>query len=138
MKKLLFTCFIFALLAIITSCSKDKQELMDTAWKIESVKVHADSIWQYPKIGVWEDEFMLKFIKRNKYTFVTCSGKVKFSTNQKIVFKSESCLGLGGYSELSLRCYDIMCSQITHYKLSDNMFILKGDHGEVINFIKAD
>jgi len=134
-----FIAIFIISLTITTGCSKDKQILQDTAWEIESVKVHTDSIWQYPEEPIcWEDEFVLRFNNRNKFFFVACSGNVRFSTNQKISFKVSQCLAVGGYSDLALECYTMINTQITYYELSEKVFILKGENGEIINLKKME
>ncbi|MCL2290764.1 MAG: hypothetical protein FWC34_08710 [Bacteroidetes bacterium] len=139
MKKLFFVLIvIFAFFVGATSCSKDKQTLVNTNWEVESVKVHSDSTWQYPEpIGLWKDEFILKITSKSQYVFGPCSGDVRFLANKKIKFENGNCFLPGGYPDLVWEC-NYMLNRITHYELLENKFTLKGDNGEIINLKKIE
>jgi hypothetical protein len=41
--------------------------LKNSVWEVESIKIHTDSIWQYPNpIESWADEFILRFLNNSK------------------------------------------------------------------------
>lgn len=128
---------LLPLLVLLLACNKDKQQLKNTTWKAESVKVHTDSTWQYPVNDSWPNDFILRFKKNNGYGCMGCGGKVVFLTNQKINFKTPSCLAIG-ISDFASECRDMLWQQITHYELSDNKLILKGKNGEIMNLIKIE
>ena len=135
MKKMFFIYFICTLLTIATSCSKDKQALINTTWRIESLKVHADSTWIYPETTDPIERYALTFKRGNQYGFCASSGKVKFMANQKIKFECKSIdyIGCPYYVE----CHETL-HKSTHYELLENIFILKGEDGCILNFFKIE
>jgi len=134
MKKIVFINFLFVLCVLFTSCSKDQRTLINTSWKVESLKAHADSIWQYPTPT--DIYVVLKFENNNRYSFIYCHGKVRLMKNGEISFRNRTC-DLPGAPDFTLQC-DRIFYKTTHYELFDNKFILKGASGEIINFIKIE
>jgi hypothetical protein len=126
----IFLCFI-----IISSCSKEKQILQNTVWQIESLRVHTDSAWINCKEGDPGEEHnhRLTFEEENKYYFDRNIGKVKIMANQKIKFEGTGWSG----SYCDLDCNRIL-NKSTHYELLENLFILKGENGSIMNFIKIE
>jgi len=133
MKKTVLINILFVLCAIFTSCSKDKQTLINTNWKAESVKAHTDSIWQYPTPP---ETAVLKFENNNRYSFLRCSGKVRLMKNRGINFMVKFC-DYPGLPDFCTQCESTLY-KTTHYELFDNKLILKGDSGKIINFIKVE
>jgi len=146
MKRIKFICtvFVFLFLAIFTNCSKEKQEIKDNIWEVESMKAHADSALRYYKE---EEEISRRvpilYFERNKYFFqnriVDDHGKVKFKKNNGIEFE-ESFLTLliGGGTEFGYDCLNLLIKNINYYTINNNKLVLTGDNGATINLIKQE
>lgn len=143
---------IVVLFVIFTSCSKDKQTLTDNTWVVESIKVHADSALMYRPDSTFfmhlPDEYIvmhwctpitLSFSSKNEYRFkaetTTTTGKVNIVGN-KINFKDAMSLALCCNSPFANSCMEMLLLNINHYAINKDKLIVKGDKGEVINFVK--
>ena len=143
MKKFILFYFVVVILVIATSCSKDKQILINTTWKVESMKIHADSALTYPPIweGWWGDNkpIILSFPKQNTYIFQLeangCGGNVSIIGN-KISFKSEGMTSICCDSPFAESCVHLLINKINHYTLNNTKLILTGTHGEIINLVE--
>ena len=125
---------------LLASCSKDKQTLTDNTWIVESMKVYADSVLQYPS-AMNHRSITLSFPRISEYAFIMeangCQGKVKLKNNYKINFSKETmCTLVGGDSQFAEDCLSLLKNNINHYSINDNKLILTGDNGETINFKK--
>jgi len=131
--------YVLLLLVLIsTSCSKDKQTLIDNTWVVESMNTPTDSIWQYDS-QEQKQICNLTFESRYKYSIssqnTVCGGKVKIAAKQKIQFKGGDPCPYTGGNLLSWSVLRLL-KEITHYELLDDKLILKGDNGEIINLVK--
>lgn len=153
MKRILFINILFVLCVIFTGCSKDKQTLTDNTWKVESMKVHADSALMYrpdssyfrylPDSSIlvqWgETPITLSFPKKNEYVYKAeineAWGNVKIGNN-KIIFKGAMQFSMCCDSPFANDCLGLLNGGINSYTIDNNKLILKGNKGEVINFVK--
>jgi hypothetical protein len=127
--KIQIRCIAFVLVAVFTSCSKDKQTLMESTWIVESAKKHADSAWMdnwdYPTIS---------FIGKDKYVFqsdfYTYIGNVKIEKSNKISFERKT-VSSPIFPSFSYSCFFLL-HEINHYEIKSNKLILTGYNGETI------
>lgn len=128
------------LFVIITSlgfsCSKEKQEVIRNDWQVESIKVHSDSVLQFPYSGsqyIWQLTF-----NNGKYRFVigsnSSSGDVKFKGKENIEFKGGITF-VAWDSDFSENVFTIF-STVSKYKTDEETLILINDSGGIINFKK--
>ena len=145
MKKIIVTFIIVSsIVAILTSCSKNKQALSGS-WSVESMRVHKDSVlMDYPRssdsYGILPyDVFWLTFQSDNSFELFTKEaamyGRVRAGVN-KIDFKSEPIFGGNFKKPFVKECVNLLINNITHYNVNDSILVLKGKNGEVINLYK--
>jgi len=144
MKKITILYFVLILSAISISCFKDKQTLINTTWRVESMQVHADSVLTYPPIwkGWWGHNrpITLSFPKQNKYILQLeangCGGNVSIIGN-KISFKSGGGMtAMCCDSPFAESCASLLINNINRYTISDTKLVLTGAHGEIINLVE--
>ncbi len=137
MRRIIFTCCIFSLLIISTNCSKDKQALTDSTWKVESLREHTDSVFLYPEYKGATN--VLAFKKKEYYLGLDVNsvvGEVKFKQNNGIEFKPGLTTLVGGDSPFAKKFESIIFYKINRYMVSGNLLILTGN-GATINLIKS-
>ena len=137
MKRLLSLC-LFAPLFIFTSCSKDKQTVIDNTWIVESMKVHADSAWQYPPNGA---KYTLSFPDKHTYCLLLdknqCAEDVKFEANNKFKFKKLFCTAICCDSPFAETYASLFVDTKYNYTINENKLILTNSNNKIIlNFIK--
>ena len=140
--------YILAIIVVVSfafsaGCSKEKHELKDNIWEVESMKVHADSALRYYKQEEnCERNFVtLSFPHMGEYllkekSYYECPGKVKFGNNNSIKFKGGTCLYINSGSPFKEYCERLLMKNINRYKISDDKLTLTGDNGAVVNLIK--
>ena len=141
MKKTTLLYFVFVLLTALFGCSKEKQKLLNTTWKVESMKEYSDSALMYPPdSGRWEGKTItLSFPKINKYAFkmeVNGTGSRVSIVGNKINFKSGATTAVCCDSPFAESCAYLLVNKITHYKISNDKLILTGNKGEKIILVE--
>ena len=131
----IFVIIAFVSFAFSAGCSKEKHELKDNIWKVESMKVHADSTLRYYKQDDYRrNSVTLSFPRMGEYGFGVCQGKVRFGNNNSIEFKCTYRFYILD-SPFAEECYQLI-EEINTYKISKDKLTLTGDNGVVINLIK--
>ena len=144
MKRFILVNSLLVLFTTFAGC-KEKQALKDNIWEVVSMKVHADSVLQYPPNFTFlhparKTPIILSFPRTGEYELRLeangCSGKVKFGINNSVKFKGALCTYMGGDSQFAKDCIRILWESINSYTMDNNKLILKGNNGEIINFVK--
>jgi hypothetical protein len=130
---------ILLLFAFSTSC-KEKQTLKDNNWEVESMKVHTDSALVYPPSSPFYNSIILSFPKAGEYRLRldanTSWGKVSIVDN-KINFHKKAYMTLVCCdSPFANNCNDLLRNNINRYTINGDNLVLKGNNGEIINFVK--
>lgn len=133
MVQLLLTAIITPLLLC---CSKEKQEVIENNWQVESIKVHADSAFHHPAQGkIYTLAFETKINYVLKLDVNKCSGKVKFKSSSSIDFTDTGCTEICCDSDFAKNIVYILI-EVEKYHLTDTTLILTKKNGKVINLKK--
>ncbi|MCH7534505.1 MAG: hypothetical protein IH948_01940 [Bacteroidetes bacterium] len=130
------------LLMLVTACSKDKQDIINSEWVVVSSRENSESLFEYNTSG---DECLSLSFENNKidlsrkYTLFNgqCSGKVNFKSSNKVKFKTPFCLK--SYCVCCLGMINNIHTNMTNfnkYELSNDQLSFKGENGEELNLIK--
>ena len=131
MKRLLQCgCIVFILVAIFTNCSKDKKTLLESTWRVQDARWHADSAW----IKDW-GIVTLSFIGKDKYVFQSYSycaiAKVIIEKNNKICFIDP--MTRPYFPSFANSCMSLLTNYtVNHYEIDGRKLVLTGKNGETI------
>ena len=140
--KYILAIIAFVLFAFSAGCSKEKHELKDNIWEVESMKVHADSTLRYYKqeVNSEKNSVTLSFPRMGKYGLGMevngCYGKVKFGINNSIKFEAGITTLVCCDSQFAEDCGRLLWKNINKYKITNDKLTLTGDNDAVINLIK--
>lgn len=116
------------------SCSKEKQEVIENIWEVESIKEHADStIKNAPNI------YTLSFKNKKQYQLKldvnSCSGDVSFKSNNKINFNAMGCTYVCCDSDFAEKLIGLI-EKMNHYKTTQTILLIEGENGIFIRLKK--
>jgi len=141
-KKVQIGCLAFVLLALFMGCSENKNRLMDTTWRVVSIKTSENSDYLYPEDFLYAEEVLCldirKIRKDETFTFhsVRCfiGGKLKIRNN-KIDFKDTS-LSLDKYCDPFMEdIANLLINKINYYETDGRTLILTGKNGVEFNCV---
>jgi hypothetical protein len=127
-------------IVLFAGCTKEKQILINSTWKVESMQVHADSVlrmstdYSYPTLSFIERVKEITFIFSSEFSGMV--GNVKVGNN-KIDFQDDSpYLIFPEESQFAIDCANLLLNKVNKYDTDGYKLTFKGKKGEVINLIR--
>lgn len=125
---------VLMVLYLSGGCSKQKKGIIQNKWKVESIRVHADSTLLFP-VNV----YIVSFDNSRKYSLKldvnSCSGNVRLNGKNKINFGDAGCTYICCDSMIAEKLLKLLV-EVDYYEMNDSLLVLKGDDGEIINLKK--
>jgi META domain-containing protein len=124
-----FVCFLL-FLSTLVGCSKEKKEIVESKWEVESIKQNDNSA-----LKTSTQSYILTFEKKKEYylnlDINSCAGKVNFIGKNTIDFKSAFCTYICCDSSFAEELIEVI-ALVNKYDINDTKLILKGKNGERI------